>query len=504
VGPQGPQPPAGVTITRQITAGSDDAEEYVANFAVGTVTLTSSDLDLVNDAHVRQAVGLRFPSLAVPAGATVIDARVQFQVDEATSGPTALTLRGQAADNPATFAATTKNISTRTTTTAAVGWTPNPWPTVGAAGADQKTPNLAALFQELVNRPGWASGNAAVVLVTGTGARVAESVEGSGGPTLTLTYGTVTPPHPATNQAPVVSAGADQSVTLPGVAMLSGTVTDDGLPTGATLTHEWTKVSGPGTVTFATPAALSTSAAFSQAGTYVLRLSAGDTALTGSDDVTVTVVAAPPPSGPTTVERRVATASDDAEQNVANYKVGTTTISSNDLELVVDSRAVQRVGLRFTAVEVPRGATVSNAWLEFKAKDSATGTVALTVKGEAADNPATYAAALNNITNRAVTTASVPWSAGAWTAGSLYRTPDLASVVQEIVNRPGWVGGNALALQVSGLTGTRNAYSFNGRAAAAPLLHVEWASTAQSLGSSWSVSSASQTWPLSWTNVWLP
>jgi hypothetical protein len=179
----------------------------------------------------------------------------------------------------------------------------------------------------------------------------------------------------------------------------------------------------------------------------------------------------------------VATGSDDAEQNVANYKVGTTSISSNDLELVVDSRAVQRVGLRFTAVAVPRGAMTSTAWVEFKAKDTATGTVPLTVKAEAADNPAPYAATSNNITNRAVTTASAPWSAGAWVAGSLYRTPDLASVIQEIVDRPGWASGNAIAVQVSGPSGTRNAYSFNGRAAAAPLLHIEWTSPFQAVAS---------------------
>jgi len=56
------------------------------------------------------------------------------------------------------------------------------------------------------------------------------------------------------NQAPVVNAGADQTITLPAVANLAGTVTDDGLPNPpATVTKTWSKVSGPGTVTFGTP-----------------------------------------------------------------------------------------------------------------------------------------------------------------------------------------------------------------------------------------------------------
>jgi RHS repeat-associated protein len=92
------------------------------------------------------------------------------------------------------------------------------------------------------------------------------------------------------NEAPVVNAGTAQSITLPASASLSGSATDDGLPNPpATVTYAWTKVSGPGTVTFGTATDASTTAAFSVAGVYVLRLTANDSALTGTADVTVTV-----------------------------------------------------------------------------------------------------------------------------------------------------------------------------------------------------------------------
>jgi hypothetical protein len=64
------------------------------------------------------------------------------------------------------------------------------WQTVGAAGPGQLTPNLASVLQEVVNRPGWASGNALSVIVTGTGRRAAESFEGGAPPVLRVTYGT--------------------------------------------------------------------------------------------------------------------------------------------------------------------------------------------------------------------------------------------------------------------------------------------------------------------------
>jgi hypothetical protein len=69
---------------------------------------------------------------------------------------------------------------------------------------------------------------------------------------------------------------------------LNGTVSDDGLPNN-TLTISWSKVSGPGTVVFANPAAAVTTATLSAAGTYILRLTASDGELSASDDVTVTI-----------------------------------------------------------------------------------------------------------------------------------------------------------------------------------------------------------------------
>ncbi len=95
---------------------------------------------------------------------------------------------------------------------------------------------------------------------------------------------------PPTNHAPTVHAGADQTIQLPAAATLNGTVTDDGLPAppGA-VTITWSKVSGPGDVTFGDASAAATTARFTTFGTYVLRLTAYDGELSASDDVTVTV-----------------------------------------------------------------------------------------------------------------------------------------------------------------------------------------------------------------------
>lgn len=102
---------------------------------------------------------------------------------------------------------------------------------------------------------------------------------------------TVTTP---TNQPPVTNAGPDQTITLPATVSLTGTVTDDGLPSGA-LTYQWT---GPAGVTFASPQALSTQVTFSAAGSFTLTLTASDGALSSSATVLITVNATPPPADP--------------------------------------------------------------------------------------------------------------------------------------------------------------------------------------------------------------
>ena len=64
--------------------------------------------------------------------------------------------------------------------------------------------------------------------------------------------------------------------------------------------------------------------------------------------------------------------------------------------------------------------------------------------------------------------------------GQKYQTPDLTSVVQEIINRSGWTSGNAIAFIVTG-TGHRAANSYNSGAVNAPKLYITYQSEGTSL-----------------------
>jgi hypothetical protein len=95
------------------------------------------------------------------------------------------------------------------------------------------------------------------------------------------------------NAPPATNAGPDQGVTLPSPLTIYGSVADDGLPSPpSSAIASWSKISGPGTVTFTPANAAVTTASFSSEGAYVLRLTAADGALTATDDVTINVYTA--------------------------------------------------------------------------------------------------------------------------------------------------------------------------------------------------------------------
>jgi myo-inositol-hexaphosphate 3-phosphohydrolase len=179
------------TLDVSITSTAGDVEERPN----GNVLISQRPLDLVTENGVRQTVGLRFTGVDVPGGMTMTNAYVQFQTRTATSTPVNLTVRGEASDNASPFTAAAFNVSTRPRTSASVPWAAPPWTVVGEAGVNQRTPDLSAVLQEIFDRPGWTSGNALALIITGTGRRVAESFDAGRPPILHIETSS-TPPAP--------------------------------------------------------------------------------------------------------------------------------------------------------------------------------------------------------------------------------------------------------------------------------------------------------------------
>jgi hypothetical protein len=234
--------------------------------------------------------GLRFVDLKIPQGARITTAYFQLHMMDLHDDPS-LNIYAEATDDAADFSSGL--VPLRAHTDKAVSWNGSD---LGEGWA--RSPDLASVIQEVVDREGWQPGNAIALLLEGVpGGGVAFSQwdreMGAYAARLTVIYEVVA--QEPVNQPPSVEAGEEQTLIMPAdggpaIVTLSGMVTDDGLPDPpAQLTTLWEKVEGPEGIEFAEAAAMETTASIVEPGSYLIQLSASDGALDASDVVQIIV-----------------------------------------------------------------------------------------------------------------------------------------------------------------------------------------------------------------------
>ncbi len=136
-------------------------------------------------------------------------------------------------------------------------------------------------------------------------------------------------------------------------------------------------------------------------------------------------------------------------------------------------------GMRFHGVKVPQGALIKSATLKIRSCSTGlTGQLDGVLYAEAADNGENFSA--RKISQLTKTGTSVPWAWGAdapWTASTWYESPNIAGVVQEVVDRSGWKSDNAMVLLywTNSYTGSdRKIWAYNGNAAHAAKLVITY------------------------------
>ena len=178
-------------------------------------------------------------------------------------------------------------------------------------------------------------------------------------------------------------------------------------------------------------------------------------------------------TGQNTFKVRIAKGMDDVEES----STGKMYVNSSDLELIYDNNA-QVIGIRFTGVTIPQGATITNAYIQFKVEETSSTTVKLNIAAEANPNASAFSTIARNVSARPRTSSSVSWTPISWTKagdmGTAQQTPNLNSIIQEIVSLPKWTSGNSIVIIITGSGGKRVAESYEGNAAGAPLLHIEY------------------------------
>jgi len=377
-------------ISSQIIASGDDVEQNLRN---DNVLRTGVVLDLGFQDATPNLVGLRYPSLDIPQGAKILSAKLDFMAESTSSGIANLTIQAHLTDDSEQISGDNGSLAALPRTSSIAPWNNvEPW----TKHESYESADFTQVLQEIVDQNDWCGGNAATLLIAGSGERKA------------VTYDSL---------APLAKTYIDTAFS-PAVLKFSYDASD--IPDGAGCARQ----------------------------TFVSRVSQS------SDDATT------------------------------REDTGITVTTGRDLRLSSQSwrgNRQQSVGVRFQNVQIPKGAEIVDAELVFEIERFRSGLSSVNIHGVNEDYAATFENKLNDITSRTKTTATVPWdNIEELDINALLATPDISSIVTEIVNRDGWVPGNAMAFVLSnkGAKRIRELKSYDRYPASAPKLRISYISRA--------------------------
>lgn len=105
---------------------------------------------------------------------------------------------------------------------------------------------------------------------------------------------------------------------------------------------------------------------------------------------------------------------------------------------------------RFQNVTIPKGSVITSATLQIYAHEDESAEARVTVTAEDIDDSPLFSED-ESLSDRTMTEAAVDWTITEnWTMWEQYESPDLSTVVQEVIDRAGWEPGNALTLFMKG------------------------------------------------------
>lgn len=159
-------------------------------------------------------------------------------------------------------------------------------------------------------------------------------------------------------------------------------------------------------------------------------------------------------------------------------------VNSSDLEIGNDGSIAQNIGMYFDSLGIPAGATIDSCFIQFEVDNtSINDPLTVNIQGQVGSTPAVFVQATNNILSRPKTTASVAWTltGGTWSPvgnqGPDQRTPNFASVLQEIVDHPSYTSTDPIVIfLMNNGGGEREAESWDGTGTGtgSPYICVYW------------------------------
>jgi hypothetical protein len=182
------------------------------------------------------------------------------------------------------------------------------------------------------------------------------------------------------------------------------------------------------------------------------------------------IMAVPAPVQGATINVRISQSHDDAQQDGSGMYLTRTGFDVGD--------EGEEIGLRFQ-VSVPKGSTITNAYIEWYCYENHPETVNIDIWGEDVGDAPIFTSESEHIVTRfnaKPTSATTPWYnvQPNWEPGNTYQTPDISDIVQEIIANAGWASGNSMVFFFIGTHDDYSASTYDRNPLQAPLLHIEY------------------------------
>ena len=132
------------------------------------------------------------------------------------------------------------------------------------------------------------------------------------------------------------------------------------------------------------------------------------------------------------------------------------------------------LGVRFQSVNIPQGTTIQSAFIDFTHRIRRTNRTNAVISGLDISNTTAFSTARRDLSSRDTTTATVAWDGiPGGQKNTKFSTPDVGTIVQEIVNRNDWSSGNSMGFKIATSSGNRYPYSRNSSTTRQPMLRIQ-------------------------------
>ena len=166
----------------------------------------------------------------------------------------------------------------------------------------------------------------------------------------------------------------------------------------------------------------------------------------------------------TTITSQPVAGTSDAslEYGSGSWNFFSTSYSAHSIGYVDATEYKMGGGIRFPNITIAQGKTIISATIQFVSRAATSGTTVKSyLTGELSTDAAVFSTqadyqnrrgtACGGANNNYRTTAQVAWDSigtfdSAGVAGAAEKSPDITSIIQEIVNQPGWVSGHAIVI----------------------------------------------------------